>query len=68
MNNLIKKSLKRAIGVSIGVTFGGYVLPRFIYEYYSPFSLKHAIVYLIINFTVSFFVLLLINVIKTKSK
>ncbi len=64
---MIKKSLKSAIGVSIGLTFGGYVLPRFLNENYLPFSMKQVIVYLLFSYSIAFLVSLLINIIKSKS-
>jgi len=67
---MIKKSLKSAIGVSLGVTIGGCVLPRIffsnLYNNTWPPIWQQAILYFIAGYAVSFLVYLIINWIKSK--
>lgn len=67
---MVKKALKSAIGVSIGVTAGSVVLPRILFsERYNntyPPILEQTLLYLAVSYGVCFFVYLLIEWIKTK--
>jgi hypothetical protein len=67
---MIKKSLKSAIGVSIGVTIGGCVLPRIFFSNLHndtwPPIWQQAVLYFVIGYVASFLVYLVINWIKSK--
>ena len=67
---MIKKSLKSAVGTSIGVALGGCILPRLFFPnlYNSTFPLiwKQAILYLIVGYVASFVVLFIINWVQAK--
>lgn len=67
---MIKKALKSAIGISIGLTFGGVVLPRLMFpEFYNhtyPPLLKQILIYFLFSYAVCFLTSLLINWIKIK--
>lgn len=62
--------IKSAIGVSIGTTIGGVVLPRILFsEFYNntyPPIIKQSLMYFVISYTVCFLVSLLIAWIKNK--
>ncbi|HCJ56283.1 MAG: hypothetical protein VB122_09045 [Erysipelotrichales bacterium] len=69
---MVKRALKSAIGVSIGTTIGGVVLPRILFfELYNntyPPILEQTLLYFIISYVVCFFVALLIEWIKNKMR
>ena len=69
---MVKKSLKQAIGISVGTAIGGVLLPRLLFpdmfnETYPPIW-KQMIIYLAVAYIGSFLVFLLINWIKAKVK
>ncbi len=69
---MIKKSLKQAIGISIGTAIGGVLLPRLLFQdmfnaTYPPIW-KHLVMYLAVGYIGSFLVFLLINWVKSKLK
>ncbi|WP_069997668.1 hypothetical protein [Cellulosilyticum sp. I15G10I2] len=67
---MIEKSLKSAVGTSIGVALGGCILPRFffrnLYNNTFPPIWKQAILYLIVGYMTSFLVFFIINWVKAK--
>ncbi|MDK2808857.1 MAG: hypothetical protein PWP24_1594 [Clostridiales bacterium] len=69
---MLKKSLKSAVGVSIGITLGGCIIPRILFSdlYNNTFPpiWEHALTYLIQGYLVSFLVSLLINWIESKKE
>jgi len=69
---MIKKALKSAIGISIGTTIGGVILPRILFsELYNntyPPILEQVPMYFVISYGACFFVQLLIEWIKNKMK
>lgn len=69
---MIKKSLKSAIGIGIGTTLGGCILPRLLlsgaYNDTWPPIWKQAILYFVISYPVAFLVFLLIEWVKSKIK
>lgn len=68
---MIKKSLKSAISISIGITIGGVIIPRLftfkdLYNHTYPPIFVHIIKYLATTYIVCFIILLLIGWIKSK--
>ncbi|KXL52802.1 hypothetical protein CLNEO_18240 [Anaerotignum neopropionicum] len=68
---MIRKSLKSAIGISIGVAIGKCILPRLIFtELYNdtyPPIWKQAILSLVVGYITAFLVVLFFNWIKSLS-
>lgn len=70
MIKIIKRSLKFAIGPSVGVTIGGIIIPRIMFsnlynETYPPIFVQ-ACLYFVVGYIASFLVSLLIEWIKLK--
>ncbi|MDF2596541.1 MAG: hypothetical protein K0R69_2882 [Clostridia bacterium] len=69
---MVKKSLKSAVGTSIGVTLGGCILPRLffrnLYNNTFPPIWKQVIFYLIVGYMTSFLVFFIINWVKAKQQ
>ncbi len=69
---MIKRALKSAIGVSVGLTIGGVFLPRILFserynDTYPPIEVQ-TLQYLLVSYIVCFLVSLLIEWIRTKFK
>lgn len=70
---MIKRSLKAAIGVSIGIVIGGVIIPRlflfpYLYNETFPSIFMHSIIYFGGSYIVSFLIFLFIEWIKLKFK
>ena len=70
---MINRSLKAAIGVSVGITIGGIIIPRLflfpeLYNETFPSIIVHSMMYFIGSYIVSFLFFLLIEWIKSKVK
>lgn len=70
---MVKRSLKTAIGVSIGITIGGVIIPKlFLFPdlYNETFTsiFAHSIIYFGSSYSVSFLIFLFIEWIRSKLK
>jgi hypothetical protein len=70
---MVKRSLKAAIGVSVGITIGGIIIPRVfmfphLYNDTYPPILVHSIMYFVVSYVACFLFFLLFEWIKFKLK